>query len=414
MTIFRKVALDRLASPDQLDQLVRVTDSRGWIALSALGLVCAVIVGWGFFGSIPTEAIGEGILLRESGISEVISTADGQVERLEVDVGDPVAKGQIIAFIRQEGLSRQRIDAIARRDAAQLDYQNRLAYADQQARLASRSRAQEKANLERIIATLKDEASILEQRLANERMLLQQGLLTRQAVLKTEQEVNAVRQRLDQARFDLDALPLTILEAEQARQKELDALAAVLKERELALRELEARLDENVAVTSPFAGRVLELLVDRGDLVTPGVPILSLESPGDELMALLYVPAATGKLVREGMETRVSPLNVKKEEFGYLLGQVTRVSSFPATPRGMLRRLGNQKLVDRLMGEGAPIQVEVRLRADPSTPSGFTWSSSRGPDLAITSGTLAIGSVVVRQERPIEWVIPALRAELGL
>ncbi|MGA1194869.1 MAG: hypothetical protein ACO36I_00070 [Candidatus Latescibacterota bacterium] len=39
--IFRQAALDRLSSPDQLDQLMRVTTPKGWIALMAL---CSVLL----------------------------------------------------------------------------------------------------------------------------------------------------------------------------------------------------------------------------------------------------------------------------------------------------------------------------------------------------------------------------------
>ena len=35
--IFRKVSLDRLSSPEKLDQLLPVTDRKGWLALLASG-----------------------------------------------------------------------------------------------------------------------------------------------------------------------------------------------------------------------------------------------------------------------------------------------------------------------------------------------------------------------------------------
>ena len=35
-SIFRQAALDRLSSPEQLDRVMRVTDPKGWIALSGL------------------------------------------------------------------------------------------------------------------------------------------------------------------------------------------------------------------------------------------------------------------------------------------------------------------------------------------------------------------------------------------
>jgi HlyD family secretion protein len=44
--------------------------------------------------------------------------------------------------------------------------------------------------------------------------------------------------------------------------------------------------------------------------------------------------------------------------------------------------------------------------------SGYQWSSSRGPDVVISSGTTASGRVAVVQRAPITYVVPSLR-ELG-
>jgi HlyD family secretion protein len=159
---------------------------------------------------------------------------------------------------------------------------------------------------------------------------------------------------------------------------------------------------------------VLEVLADRGDVVAPGTAILNLEVVSRDLMAVLFVPAAAGMRVRTGMRVRVSPSTVKREEFGSLLGRVVWAAEFPSTSRGMVRVLGNEALAERLMKEGPPIQVNVALERDPGTPTGYRWSSSTGPSVEISSGTLATGSVVVRQERPIHLIIPKVREKLGL
>jgi HlyD family secretion protein len=105
---------------------------------------------------------------------------------------------------------------------------------------------------------------------------------------------------------------------------------------------------------------------------------------------------------------------VKREEYGSLLGKVTWVAEFPSTSRGMIRLLGNEALVTKLMQQGPPIQVNVALERDPSTPTGYRWSSSRGPNLKISSGTLASGDVVVQEDRPFRLIIPKIREATGL
>ncbi len=96
----------------------------------------------------------------------------------------------------------------------------------------------------------------------------------------------------------------------------------MIRDLEIELRERQARLAESARVTSPHAGRVLELFVDRGDVVSPGTPLFSLEVTSEELMAVLFVPASAGKRVRPGMRVRVSPSTVKREEYGSMLGRV--------------------------------------------------------------------------------------------
>ena len=148
--------------------------------------------------------------------------------------------------------------------------------------------------------------------------------------------------------------------------------------------------------------------------MNPGTAILNLEVVAEELMAVLFVPASAGKRVQPGMTVRVSPGTVKREEYGSMIGKVVWTAEFPSTQRGMTRLLGNEVLVTRLLEEGPPLQVNVALQRDPATPTGYRWSSSTGPNVKISSGTLASGNIVIREERPISFLIPGIRERLGI
>ena len=52
--IFRKKSLDRLNSPDEFDQYVKVSRPGVWILVIGILLVLAGIFIWGLFGDIPT------------------------------------------------------------------------------------------------------------------------------------------------------------------------------------------------------------------------------------------------------------------------------------------------------------------------------------------------------------------------
>lgn len=411
--IFRKVALERLSSPEQLDQLMQVTDPKGWLALTALGTLLLTSILWGVFGSIPTEASGAGILLRRGGVSSLVVAENGQVEEILVSVGDRIERGQVVARIRQEELLRQIQDSRDKLADARSKYRSLVHYAGEQRRLRDQDLAQQRANLQRSIQALERQAELTRERIASERDLLKDGLITKQTLLASEQSLNMAQDQLASARLDLNGLELKRIEAEQQVDQQIQTREAEIRDLELELRERQARLGESSRVISDRAGRVLELLVDRGDVVAPGTALLNLEVVSEDLVAVLFVPATAGKRVHPGMAVRVSPSTVKREEFGSILGKVTWAAEYPSTSRGMVRLLGNEALAQKLMEEGPPIQVNVALERDSSTPSGFRWSSSRGPNLQISSGTLATGDVVVRQEAPINLVIPKVREKLG-
>src|SRR5258708_22526026 len=98
--LFRKSSLDRLASPEQLDQLMQVTTPRGWLAALGLCALMLVVGAWGVFGSIPTTIPSQGILIRGSGIQTVQAAATGQIAAINVQPGDNVVPEQVIATIQ--------------------------------------------------------------------------------------------------------------------------------------------------------------------------------------------------------------------------------------------------------------------------------------------------------------------------
>ncbi len=58
--LFRKEALERVASPEQLDQLVKVASPKRWFSLFALGSLVAAGCAWSLLGRIPIIVKGQG------------------------------------------------------------------------------------------------------------------------------------------------------------------------------------------------------------------------------------------------------------------------------------------------------------------------------------------------------------------
>ncbi|NJD20271.1 MAG: NHLP bacteriocin system secretion protein [Gemmatimonadetes bacterium] len=411
-SIFRQAALDRLSRPAQLDRLMYVTDPRGWVALAGLCLVLAFALVWSVFGRLPTTIGGTGILLSSEGIRQIEVLGSGVVTQLRVEVGDAVQRGDTIAVVGQPQLEQRVAQFRTRLDLLREEREGQASFTSTNATLETGVLDAARKDLSRRQEVVGERIRWLESRVAAEEEALRLGLVTPEAVQNTLQQLEGARAERTGIEMDLQNNDLARLLLESRSD---EAIGDVDERIRVALEELQAaelELAQSSIVLSPYAGYVRELRSDVGQLVVAGQALASVEMMGAPLQATVFVPTE-GKRIQPGMDVQVSPVTVRREEYGYLLGTVAFVSPQPATRQGMLRTLGNEILVEQLAGAGAPFLVEVTLQADPETPSGFRWSSGGGPPTRVESGTLVSVRVVVDRQRPISLVIPAFRSALG-
>ena len=69
--------------------------------------VAGGLAAWALFWSVPTEVIGEGVLLPPGNAGVLNARAAGQIRSLAVQVGSPVTKGQGLMELRLPVLDRQ-------------------------------------------------------------------------------------------------------------------------------------------------------------------------------------------------------------------------------------------------------------------------------------------------------------------
>src|SRR3982751_58211 len=99
--IFRKIALERLSSPERLDQPCRVTRPKEWLALLAMFLLLAAAIVWGFGGALATRITAQGVIIRRGGVVNIVASGSGLIVKLDVKTGDIVKSGQVLARIAQ-------------------------------------------------------------------------------------------------------------------------------------------------------------------------------------------------------------------------------------------------------------------------------------------------------------------------
>lgn len=375
--LFRKAALEKLSSPERLDVMMQVTSPAGWLALSALGVLLFAVIVWSVVGNIAIKVQGNGILIRGGSVLDITAGGGGRIVEIAVKPGEDVAPGQVVARLDQPDLAvkianaREEIQALAGEGEVQRAAQNRL------------------------LARYQQQAAELRRKIETQEQLVARGLLTRTQLMATQSELTSTEQQIASFRTGAAERSMRI---DQVRRE---------------LRELESQMTLLTEVRSPYAGRVLEVAANVGDLISQGSRLLTVEDTAQDIRAVIFIPAAEGKKVQAGMRAYISPSTVRSEEYGFMLAEVKSVSDFPLTPEGLRRILRNEALVAELSGRSAPIEVTAALIPDEKTASGFRWSSSQGPPFQVFSGTVCSASVEVDSRRPIGYVLPIVKRAVG-
>ena len=405
--IFRDVALERLSTPEQLDQVMQVTRPIHWIAILSFFTLIFVAGAWSILSGASIKVSGQGILVTQQGVLEVVTTSSGRITSFTVEEGEFVQAGQVVAQIDQPDLQ-------AELESASLELSEIRTFQERERAIQDEYLTQRKRNVLLSIEFLNQRLTWLEERLAYEEELTKKKFIGRQRPIDTQIEINTAQEALAVANNTLNEIDLQENNTRVGSELQVNSLTRRVKV-------LQSRLDRESVVKSPYDGTVVEFKVNVGEVVSKSASLFSvipteLRSEGlgsrrdTDLVAILYVAPEDGKKIRLGMEAQIDPVTVKREEYGFMTGRVRQVSEIPSTPEGMMRILKNPQLVATLSGANAPFEVMVDLDPDPSTPSGFRWSSSTGPDTSINTGTLANGSMTVRKVRLISLVIPALQS----
>lgn len=97
--LFQESALNSMATPEQLDQQVKIVKPCAWLGLSAFVFLFVSLLVWGIRGNISSTVSLEGIVFPKSGISSILSERQGVVQDVLYQTGDNVQKGDIIATV---------------------------------------------------------------------------------------------------------------------------------------------------------------------------------------------------------------------------------------------------------------------------------------------------------------------------
>lgn len=105
--VFRQASLERLSSPERLDQLMQVINPKDWLVLTVFSGLTFIGLIWSIFGRIPINVEGKGILIQPRQIVDFQSNITGQLKSLQAKHGQCVKKDEVLATIDPAELRQQ-------------------------------------------------------------------------------------------------------------------------------------------------------------------------------------------------------------------------------------------------------------------------------------------------------------------
>lgn len=109
--LYRKRAMEKLSSPEQLDKMIVITPLPLWIAIAAGFLLLVSVTVWGMYGKIPVIKNCQGVYYDMGNIQVVYSDTEGIVREINLDTGDTVKKGDVLMVIEDEQGEQHQVKA---------------------------------------------------------------------------------------------------------------------------------------------------------------------------------------------------------------------------------------------------------------------------------------------------------------
>jgi membrane fusion protein len=344
--LFRKEAIDAQRR-SWLGGVSLAQPLRFWILAVFAAMAASAIVGFLYLGEYSRRSRVMGELVPDLGLSTVVAPSAGVVARLDVEEGDHVQRQDGLLTINVPRVTSSGQDAVstlldAQRSRmtsveAMSEFQDRQLAAQQEGAKAQRSAMlRELSQIEAEIHTRGEQVRIGRETLTRFRSVEDERYVSLVQINQQEQSIleavnaqqalqrqaTSIRRNLAELEQRLAEIPHQRLSAKAASERDLAALSQETVRMEA---------DGELLLRAPVTGLVANRLVEAGQAVQPGQPILSLLPKGSELRAQLLVPSSAIGFVKSGDRVLLRYQAYPYQKFGAHEGTVIRISRIALT-----------------------------------------------------------------------------------
>ena len=378
---------------------------RTWILAGAALTATALVAAYFFLGEYTQRSRVAGQLVPNLGVSTLVAPTSGVVSRLFGEEGQAVAAGAALVSIDVPRTTPSGADpAAVLRDGFDA---RRASLADQTGARAERLDAQV-AGHEGQLATARRELKQIENEIATRRKQVKLGRAIlrryervadrkyvsdvqvdqqRQTLLELVNQRQALERQATLVRRNIVQLTQALAElaAERTTQKASAAWDLAMLDQE----RIQQEVTSGLVVEAPVEGVIANRLVEPGQAVQAGQPLVSLLPAGSVLQAQLLVPSRAIGFVEEGDRVLLRYQAYPYQKFGHQAGQVVRISRSALNP-------------DR----GASASVEpfyrVLVALERQTVTAY------GEEEPLRPGMLLEADILGEHRRLVEWVLEPL------
>jgi hemolysin D len=343
--------------------------TRGWsrgIVWTLIGLTGFGIV-YGLIARIETSVNANGKLRPVGGVTSVSAPFNAPVLKVLVKEGQLVRIGQPLIQLREQAVLDQRRQLESQRSLWR-SQTNRLAtrlglpalpakgeaerrqLAIESRELSLREQAAEQEQ-QRSVISLEQQASDLEALLQKKRIndsitarmtrLVNQGGLSRLELDRQEERATELRGAIARTQKELESARHRVSESQLKKMQipaaELKLLYAEYDNSRLQLSGVDARIDDLNdrlvlgRLVAPVAGKVFDLSIKPGEIITPGRPALQIV-PQNRLQVDLAVSNRDIGFLQPGMPVDVRVTSFPFTDYGSLKGTILRIGADALPP----------------------------------------------------------------------------------
>ena len=219
--------------------------------------------------------------------SELALERSGKLVQIEVDEGDAVKKGMVLASLDTRHLKINRQKLQAERDAAQAKLEE----------LQAGPRPQTIAVAEATVRQLSAKLKNLEADHERNQQLLKRNAISQSIFEASQYEVEQQQALLEGARSQLSELQ------EGTRKEQIAAQKAVVANLDAELADNQIDLEDAV-LKAPFSGRISRRYADEGTVISPNTPLFRLVED-QKLEAHIGVPVEMTRGLKRGASRQV-------------------------------------------------------------------------------------------------------------